>query len=223
MDKKTALLYARLNSFKHLVNKTSGFIKWALSKVDNPYVACSFGKDSAVLLHLVLLHSPNIAIRFIRWKNETEHIDNYDDVIKQWGNINLEQVVLSRDSLSDKRKDRYATTNYDSYFIGLRQEESAKRRITLKANGMFFTNKSGVTRISPLSDWTVRDISAYAFSRELPLLKSYLDNSMESRTSSRIPREDYGIRHNFLADLKRRDINSFQVLLSKFPEVKDYV
>ncbi len=51
MDKKTALLYAKMPEYKYLVNKTSGFIKWALKQVKNPYVACSFGKDSAVMLH----------------------------------------------------------------------------------------------------------------------------------------------------------------------------
>ena len=132
MDKRTALLYAQLKPYKALVNKTSGFIRWALERVENPYLACSFGKDSAVMLHLVLQHKPDIPVRFIRWKNETEHIDNYETVISEWGKLNLTQVEFSRNTLSDKRTDRYDTVGYDSYFIGLRSQESTVRRITLK-------------------------------------------------------------------------------------------
>lgn len=223
MDRRTALLYAQLKPFKALVNKTSGFIKWALEKVETPYVACSFGKDSAVMLHLVLQQKPDIHVRFIRWKNETEHIDNYDEVIAKWGKINLTQVEFNRETLADKRTERYNTTGFDSYFIGLRMEESVARRITLKTHGMFFANRSEMIRISPLSDWKTSDVAAYLFSHNLPILKSYLDDGVNSRTSARIPRENYGIRQSFLTALKHRDFQGYQKLLINFPEIKEYV
>lgn len=221
MDEKTALLYAKLHHYKALVNKTSGFIRWALNKVQNPYVACSFGKDSAVMLHLVLKHNPNVAVRFIRWFGETQFIDNYDEVISEWGEINLEQIELNRKNINDKVKDRYSVseTNHDSYFIGLRKDESVARRITLKKLGMFYLNSQGLVRISPLADWTEKDITAYVVSNNLPTLKSYKIQGFSSRTASRIPRADFGIRDAFLADLKQRDFNSYQLLLSKYPEI----
>jgi len=219
MDKRTALLYAQLKPYKALVNKTSGFIKWALARVENPYVACSFGKDSAVMLHLILQHKPTIKIRFIRWKNETEFIDNYDEVINMWGQLNLEQIELCRETLLDKRKDRYETTDYDSYFIGLRQEESVARRITLKSNGIFYKNKSEMIRISPLSEWSEKEVSTYMFSNNLPILNTYLIDGSKSRTTSRIPREDFGIRQSFLNDLKHRDFASYQKITNYFPEI----
>lgn len=219
MDKRTALIYSKLNSYKALVNKTSGFIRWALNRVHTPYVACSFGKDSAVLLHLVLKFYSDIPVRFIRWSGETEFIDNYDDVISQWGNINLTQVEFSRDSLNDKRPDRYSTSGFDSYFVGLRSKESVPRRITLKKHGMFYKSKNGIIRISPLSDWSEDDIAAYVYSNDLPTLKTYHDCGISSRSSSRIPRDDYGIRNSFLMSLKLRDITSYQKLIKKFPEI----
>lgn len=219
MDEKTALLYAQLKPYKNLVNKTSGFIKWALGRVENPYVACSFGKDSAVMLHLILQQNPNIKVRFIRWKFETEFIDNYDEIITQWGAINLDQIEFSRDSLSDKRKDRYETKSYDSYFIGLRKDESVARRITLKTHGLFYKNKADMIRISPLADWNEKDIASYMFSNKLPILNTYKNTGMTSRTASRIPREDFGIRQSFLIDLKQRDFTSYQNLINHFPEI----
>lgn len=220
MDKRTALLYAQLKPYKALVNKTSGFIRWALERVENPYLACSFGKDSAVMLHLVLQQKPDIDVRFIRWQNETEHIDNYDEVISKWGNIKLTQVEFNRIFLSDKRKDRYDTVGYDSYFIGLRSQESTVRRITLKTHGLFYKNTSGMIRISPLADWTEKEITAYIVSNDLPTLNTYTIDGFSSRTASRIPRADNGIRESFLTDLKHRDFESYQKLLLKFPEIQ---
>lgn len=220
MDDRTALLFAKTNQFKRLVSMTSGFIKWALQRVNNPYVACSFGKDSAVMLHLILQQQPDIDIRFIRWQNETDLIDNYDEVIKQWNLKNLTQIELVRATLSDKRKERYHTTVYDSYFIGLRQSESTARRITLKKDGMFYKSKAGIIRISPLSDWKDADISAYVFSNNLPTLNSYLIDGIKTRTASRIPRADHGIRESFVAKLKHRDFAAYQKLIINFPELK---
>lgn len=222
MDSKTAMLYAQLKPYKALVEKTKGFIRWALDKVDKPYVACSFGKDSAVMLHLVREIRPNIKVRFIRWEGETEHIDNYDEVISQWGDINLEQIEMCRISLSDKRKDRYDVgKEYDAFFVGLRMQESTARRITLKTHGLFYKNKAGLVRISPLAEWTDKDVATYVFANSLPMLNSYKINGMKSRTASRIPREDFGIREQFLSDLKARDFTAYQKLLLKFPEISN--
>jgi 3'-phosphoadenosine 5'-phosphosulfate sulfotransferase (PAPS reductase)/FAD synthetase len=222
MDERSALLYAKLHNYTRLVNRTHGFIRWALARVQTPYVACSFGKDSAVMLHMVLEQAPDIPVRFIRWKNETEHIDNYDEVIAQWGRLNLAQVELARLSLSVKSKDRYHTTGYDSYFIGLRASESTHRRMTLTQHGMFYKNKAEMIRISPLADWKDPDIAAYIFSNKLPLLNTYKSDGITSRTASRIPRADYGIRESFIQSLKQRDINAYQELLKNFPEIKQY-
>lgn len=217
---KSAMLYTKLNSYKALVNKTSGFVRWALQKVNKPYIACSFGKDSAVMLHLVHSINSDIDVRFIRWQGETEYIDNYDEVISQWGLKNLHQIELNRVSLLDKRKNRYNTDQYDSFFVGLRKDESTTRRITLKAHGMFYKNAAGLYRICPLADWTAKDVEAYIVEHQLPTLKSYSIQGFQSRTATRIPREDFGIRHQFLIDLKQRDFSAYQQIINKFPELK---
>lgn len=223
MDKKTALLYAQLNSYKYLLNKTESFIKHTLSIVKTPYVACSFGKDSSVMLHLVLKYAPTVEVRFVRWKNETDLLGNYDDVIKRWGDINLTQVELHRSSVEDKVAERFDTKGYDSYFIGFRQEESVARRITLKKLGDFYQMKNGMYRISPLSKWKTTDIAAYILSNELPTLDTYEKFGFSERTASRVPRENFGIRSHSLSLLKQRDISAFNQLLNNYPELSNYV
>lgn len=224
-DKKSALLYAQMPEHKALVNKTKGFTRWALERVENPYVACSFGKDSAVMLHLILQIKSDISVRFVRWKNETEFLDNYDEVIGLWKknyHIQLNQIELERLSFSEKveERKRLNTEEHDSYFIGFRKEESTGRRITLRSMGMFAV-VGGKVRISPLADWSESDIWAYIYKNNLPTLKSYLHGN--ERTTSRVPREDMGIRSLSLQNLKYRDLESFQKLQQHFPEVKNYI
>lgn len=220
---KEALLYAKMPEHKALVARTLGFVKWALSQVQQPYVACSFGKDSGVMLHLVLQFAPDIPVRFIRWQNETELLGNYDDVIARWGGINLEQVILHRDTVEDKRKERFDTDGYDAYFIGFRCEESNGRRITIKTHGRFYKMQDGKTRICPLADWKTRDVAAYIATNNIPTLDTYEQFGFSERTTSRVARADYGIREHSLRLLKEKDITKYNQLLANYPELSNYI
>lgn len=223
MDNKTALLYTQLKSYKALVNKTSGFIRWALERVKNPYVACSFGKDSAVMLHLVLMQRPEIPVIFVR-RIETDLIDNYQEIISKWGGINLRQLTVKGwlETGSNKRTVSTATANLenDSYFVGLRMDESAARRISIKTSGMFYKNSSGKFRICPMADWTTKDIAAYCIHNDLPILSKYLDEGFNSRTTSGIPRR---FASESLQSLKHRDIESFNKLLKLLPDARNFI
>lgn len=223
ISSKEALLYASLKQFKYLVEKTDNFIKESLAKVENPYLACSFGKDSAVMLHLVLKHKPDIPVRFISWDNESEYLGNYTEVISKWSNINLTTINLSRTTIEDKVKGRYDVSGYDSYFIGFRAEESKGRRITIRSCGAFYEMKNGLKRICPVSEWKTIDIAAYIVLNNIPTLDTYTEFGFEERTSSRIPRADYGIREYSLKLLKKKDITSYNKLLLIFPEIENYI
>ena len=83
----------------------------------------------------------------------------------------------------------------------------------------FLVELRNMIRISPLADWTEKDVSAYIFANDLPILNTYKNTGMSSRTASRIPREDFGIRQSFLTDLKQRDFTSYQQLINHFPEI----
>lgn len=224
MTPEEAKLWTTFRSYKRLVRQTEDFISESLAKVSNPYVACSFGKDSSVMLDLVLKQNPGVKVRFLRWRNETEMLSNYDEVIAEWGVLNLDQITLERDSLSDTRKERYDTGDeYDSYFIGFRRDESNGRRITLAAHGMFYRKKDAKVRISPVANWTTKDIAAYIIKNNIPTLDTYKAFGFDKRTTSRIPREDYGIREGALKMLKAKDITRFNQLIKNFPDAKNFI
>lgn len=224
---QAAKLYATMPEHRRTVRITKAFIRKALRQVERPYLACSFGKDSSVMLHLVLEQLPDVPVRFICWKNETELLNNFNEIIEWWMDeygINLEMIELHRHSLDQKVEERKTirTDEYDSYFIGFRADESKARRITIRKDGMIYKMKSGLVRIAPMAWWSVEDIAAYLAANDIPSLGSYQVHGFESRTASRVPRSDNGIRSLSLSQLKQRDMSAFNRLKQYYPEVSQY-
>lgn len=230
MDEKTALLYAKLWQHKKRVRMTKGFIKWALKKVVHPYVACSFGKDSAVMLHLILQEVPDIPILWVTFE-ETDLIDNYRDVVADWHelyNINLHEIKVQA-SADAEYSDQDAMIAFalenglDSAFVGIRKEESYGRKASLGRHGMFYKAKNGLTRICPIADWTEQDIAAYTYSNALPLLDTYKNHGISSRTVTGISDDSYSFRSNQLNRIKESDMSKYNQILSAYPELKKYL
>lgn len=237
MDKRTALLYAKLKPFKALVNRTSGFIRWALEQVKNPYVACSFGKDSAVMLHLVLQHKPDIPVRFSE-QIVTQYLDDYEAVIKWWKinfNINLQRVYVLRKEIKSEAEKAVSEEqfsqrksldkgNWDSFFVGIRAEESVGRRINLKKNGIFAKQKNGRIKISPLAWWKTEDIIAYTYLNHLPILSRYNKFGFNDRTTAGLPPKwVYNVLEDTLLKLRNTDPSAYNNLLLTFEDLKYYV
>ena len=223
MDERTARIYCQLKPYKALVNKTRGFIRWALARVSAPYVACSFGKDSSVMLHLVLQEKPDVEIKFLA-KKETPLIDNYAGVVAWWEqNYHCQvQWIEYLGWLEDANAPKGIAANVpdatnDSFFVGLRMDESVARRISLKTHGLFFPMKSGKIRIAPMCDWKVDDIAAYMYEHKLPILAAYQREGFTARTTSNIPSK---FPHESIARLKDANMDAYNRLLRDFPTAK---
>jgi predicted phosphoadenosine phosphosulfate sulfurtransferase len=225
IDERSALLYAQLKPYKALVAKTERFIRWALARVANPYVACSFGKDSSVMLHLVLNQKPDIPVVFASHP-ETRILDNYDKVIRYWieSEINYHEIFCDGGLVKVKhdQRNRMAawSDQWDAFFIGIRSQESFGRRISLKKYGMFHRLASGKIKISPLAQWKTEDIAAYTLEHKLPLLDKYGFEGFAARTTSGIPRTHI---NECLQSLKNRDLNAFNAICKLFPDVNEFL
>lgn len=227
MDKKTSLLYAQLKPYKALVNKTSGFIRWALTKVDKPYVGCSFGKDSSVMLHIVLKLVPDIKVKCYVGK-EYQILDNYEEVFKWWQdnyNIDLDVIHFDQETMFEINRMRDLTSEltglFDSYFVGLRIEESKPREMTLKKHGMFFTKKNGMTRISPMADWKENDIAAYLLSNNIKILDTYDKLGFDRRTGTWLPNATVNTLRSAIANVKQKSTTDFNKLLEMYPDINN--
>lgn len=211
MEKQKGLLYAKMPEHKYLVEKTKNFINWSLRQVSNPYVACSFGKDSAVMTDIILSIAPNTRIVFAI-SEETYLIDNYDEVIKDWDarhpSMNLTILYCEReeDGRTHTADKMTSNTEHDSFFVGLRKDESRDRRISLLHNGKFYKNKNGKIRICPMSDWKTKDIMAYIYSNNIPLLDTYKIFGGQERTTSVVPTK---FREEMLSRLKHKDPSAY--------------
>lgn len=226
MDLKTAKLYVRLNQYKRLLKKTEIFIQDSLGRVRKPYVACSFGKDSSVMLHLILKFMPDIQVLWVTFP-ETKFLNNYYEIVKQWKdvfNINLKEIYVDVPATQDfDDKKAFPGKPYDSYFVGITKEESFARRVTIKHKGVFYKKKDGMIRIAPMADWKVKDIAAYCLSNNIPTLESYFSEGFESRTVTGFTEDIQAFRTNQLNELKKRDVASYNKMIFQDKGLKIYV
>lgn len=221
------LAHAQTKRFQAKLDEAVSIIQQGLALATDAYVACSFGKDSLVMLHLCLSQQPDVSVRFLRW-TESELLNNYDEVIAAWQkrfSINLHIADMSRETLDEKTPDRWQSVvdlaPTSGYFIGLRSEESRGRRITLSKDGALYKGKNGLWRIAPLARWTTQDIGAYIFLHDLPMLQAYHEEGMAARTASRVPRKS--VRGDALSKLRQRDPQRFDALAAMFPDVREWV
>ncbi|KXZ40025.1 Phosphoadenosine phosphosulfate reductase family protein [Alkalithermobacter thermoalcaliphilus JW-YL-7 = DSM 7308] len=186
--KPSYIAYSETKTHKQRVQKAKDLIQKILQKHKKPYVAFSGGKDSLCLLHLVYKQNPNIDVMF--HDSGVELPESYIQIqkIKETWGINLHVIKSPVNTLDVyKRKKgifigaaediafnevmgmpikKWSKNNgNDLAFIGLRKEESKKRRIMLCKNGKYFYCKSfDIYECFPLADWKKEDVWAYIFS-----------------------------------------------------------
>lgn len=219
--------HSRSTKYQQRLDEAQNIIIKGLALAPDAYIACSFGKDSAVLLDMCLSINADIQARFLRW-SESNDLNNFDEIIADWKQriqFNLVIVDLHRDSLDDKRHNRWDelanVQDASGYFIGLRAEESRARKITLNVHGQIYRKVDSMLRVAPLAFWSEKDVATYIVTKDLPTLNAYHVDGFSVRTSSRVPRES--VRRDALIQLKNRDIHAFMRLEKRFPEISNWI
>lgn len=191
--------WATLPQFKKKVDQAKLIIKEAL-QIAPAYVAVSWGKDSVVLAHLAISIT-NIPLIHVS-SDERDLIDNYSEVessfLLKFG-CNYRKYNLKLKNASETFNQLSASLP-NVALIGVRAEESSKRRIAIRKNGLIYNYKNtNKYRVFPLSWWSWKDIWSYIVVNDLPYLRSYdhhLNNGKDlSRTSVHIGRrrgEEFG-------------------------------
>ncbi len=161
-------------------------IRRVLATHRRPYVAYSGGKDSTVLAHQVLGEAPDTMVllwdygcHYIpRWLHE-EFVANARRLGARELRVRTSEAyerlgrravnVLGREYLG-KLVPELREEGFDLAFIGLRAEESVKRRLRTRG---FTWREHGMDCCAPLRDWTAEDVWAYIASRNLPFASVY--------------------------------------------------
>jgi 3'-phosphoadenosine 5'-phosphosulfate sulfotransferase (PAPS reductase)/FAD synthetase len=189
-------LRAKLPAFRRRVERTRAIVRDWLAQCRRPYIACSGGKDSVAMLHLIQCTAaepipvlwydsgvewPGVDVVFDRLKSRqlcpklTIVRPDVDVIALKRRQLAGELSAASKDRLALHEPIRHAvrTAGYDAAAIGLRQEESRTRALDRATHGPIHRRADGLLRCTPLADWSWQDVYAYIALQRLPLHPIY--------------------------------------------------
>ncbi|MDE3105277.1 MAG: phosphoadenylyl-sulfate reductase [Acidobacteriota bacterium] len=156
-------------------------------------VTCSFQAEDMIVLDMVRATLPDVPVIFLDTGYHFAEVYTYRDAMARQWSLNLinlvpEITVAEQESqfgiLNQTDPSRCcgirkvkplfsALEQYDLWFTGLRREQ-AKSRATLQLVEPFaLPSGNSIRKISPLTDWTTKDVWTYAAARQIPLLSLY--------------------------------------------------
>jgi 3'-phosphoadenosine 5'-phosphosulfate sulfotransferase (PAPS reductase)/FAD synthetase len=191
--KEYFLLYSDTSEYKERIQEARNIIRDELD--DRSYVSCSGGKDSLVLLYLCAQQNPRVHVfhwdhgYYLMPRKIEEEIQHAMQKIAPKAQFHIEVFSFGEEdrrsrweylrwyksfygTLSTKFVNKY---NLDKAFLGLRAEESSKRKIrTLqqikkkKERKRYFQEE-----VYPIKDLTWRDVWACIVKNDLPYPSVY--------------------------------------------------
>lgn len=156
-------------------------------------VTCSFQAEDMIVLQIVRETYPNVPVLFLDTGYHFAETYSYRDQMATEWNLNLinltpRQTVAEQEDqfgiLHQSAPDQCckfrkveplfaALAGYATWFTGMRREQ-AKTRAQMQALDHFtLPNGKQLLKISPLADWTTRDVWYYAQQHGIPLLPLY--------------------------------------------------
>lgn len=202
-------LHARLPVHRKRVSRAQSIVRDWLAQSRSPYIACSGGKDSVAMLHLVQCVAGEPIP--VLWHDSGVEWPGVDHVFERLRDRQLitrlhivrpkhDVIALKRRQLAGEisaaAKDRLAlfeplaaavqSAGYDASAVGLRQEESKARRMDASTHGPIYRRRDGILRCLPLLYWTWQDVYAYTALHSLPLHPIYSAPLLELEHRGRI-------------------------------------
>jgi phosphoadenosine phosphosulfate reductase len=165
----------------------------ALEVSSNVCLTCSFQAEDMVSLHLVRERFPNVPVLFLETGYHFPEIYRYrDDMAAHYAlnlvNVMPENTVAEQESefpmLYRTAPDQCckfrkvgplfkALDQYSVWFTGLRRVQSPTRAGLQPIDQFPLPTGKQLTKVSPLFDWTDRDVWAFAKEHEIPLVSLY--------------------------------------------------
>lgn len=179
------LQHAKSRRFRHKVAESINAI-FEFSAGGNFYCGTSWGKDSVVVLHLLMCCRPQTVVMHLRPTNHNPDCDQVrDEFMKQTWVRHYDEIPVSyegidRCSLPQQELDRLtdqrwyaAIHDYERkvskrHMLGIRADESGGRRIRTLRWGLNSPNGS-----APIARWSTQDVFAYLAEHDLPVHPAY--------------------------------------------------
>jgi len=226
-----ARIHAKTHQFQAAVNNAGSIIRRALAEKAGWYVAFSGGKDSTVVAALVREQYPEVPLIwsddewfFPETAEYMAHMENLHHIRTNAWHAEWFQISGDWKGIPD-----YANSKgWHGAFLGLRQEESGKRRVYLRTYGpLHFAEKNRQWQCNPIHNWTWRDVWAYIHTKKLDYNRAY-DRMNEIGVEPQQQRigpfaVERALGYGQLAILKRGWPDLFNRFAEKYPEAHDYV
>lgn len=164
-----------------------------LAKSQAACVTSSFQTECVALVHMILQQRPTIPVLFLETGYHFEETLAYRDrLVSEW-NLNLRNLA-ARQSVADQEAqfgilnqtapDRCCKLRkveplfagleeYDTWFTALRREQSPTRANLQHVEPFKLPGGKTLQKISPLADWTNREVWAYLSRHNIPVLPLY--------------------------------------------------
>lgn len=154
---------------------------------------CSFQAEDVALLHLLLKKDSRIPVLFLETGYHFPETYEYRDRLEREWHLNLVNLA-ARQSVTEQesafgilhqtdptrcchlRKVEpllAGLADYETWFTGLRREQSPSRANLQPEEAHRFPNGLTLHKVSPLYDWRWKDVLAYLAANDIPLLPLY--------------------------------------------------
>jgi phosphoadenosine phosphosulfate reductase len=168
-------------------------IKKLLAQDGAPCVTSSFQSECVVLVHMLLAHKPEIPVLFLEtgyhfpetlayrdkmaadWKLNLFNLEAKQSVADQEAQFGiLNQIEPNRCCKLRKVEPLFGgLENYDTWFTALRRDQSPTRANLQHVEPFKLPSGKSLQKISPLADWTTRDVYQYMQRHAIPELSLY--------------------------------------------------
>jgi phosphoadenosine phosphosulfate reductase len=156
-------------------------------------VTNSFQAEDMIVLHIVRQTLPNVPVIFLDTGYHFAEVYEYRDRMAQAWSMNLinllpeltvpeqeaqfgilNQTDPSRCCGLRKVKPLFAALDrYELWFTGLRREQAKSRAALQPVEDFALPSARTIRKISPLTEWTAKDVWDYARQHDIPLLPLY--------------------------------------------------
>jgi phosphoadenosine phosphosulfate reductase len=151
-----------------------------------PCITSSFQAECVVLVHMLRIVQPDIPVLFLDTVHHFAETYAYrDDLTDRWG-LNLVNLRAAEPSPGLWQTDTQACCarhkvgplfgaleHYDVWFTGLRRQQSPTRANLAEVEPFTLPTGTVLRKVSPLADWTTKDVWQYAKAHDIPLLPLY--------------------------------------------------
>ena len=168
------------------MNDAALVIAGQLEGATAPCLTCSFQAEDVVVLHMLRGLAPQIPVLFLDTVHHFAQTYEYRDrLTERWG-LNLVTLRAAEPSpglwqqstsaccARHKVEPLFAALqNYDVWFTGLRRAQSPSRASLAEVEPFALPSGKVLTKVSPLAQWTTRQVWEYAKQHDIPLLPLY--------------------------------------------------